>query len=114
MATSKDFLNYAIDVLSPTGNITFKPMMGEYLFYYEGVHVGGLYDDRLLIKEISGNEIFDLKSVHPYDGAKRTMLLVDDFTDVERLREIFTVTVERLKTVEKPKNNAKIKRGNNI
>lgn len=104
MATSKDFLNYAIDVLSPTGNIAFKPMMGEYLFYYEGVHVGGLYDDRVLIKEVSENAVFNLKSVHPYDGAKRTMRLVEDFTDVERLREIFTVTAERLKTVA----NAKI------
>lgn len=110
MATSKDFLNYAIDVLFPTGNIAFKPMMGEYLFYYEDVHVGGLYDDRVLIKEVLGNEVFGLKSVHPYDGAKRTMRLVEDFTDVERLREIFTVTVERLKTVENAKKQSENKK----
>ncbi len=97
MPTSKEFRDYVIDELSPTGNITFKPMMGEYLFYYEGVHVGGLYDNRVLIKEISANDGYGLKSEHPYEGAKRFMRKIENLDDVELLRKILTATAEELK-----------------
>lgn len=97
MPTSKEFRDYVIDELSPTGNIMFKPMMGEYLFYYEGVHVGGLYDNRVLIKEISANDGYGLKSEHPYEGAKRFMRKIENLDDVELLRVILTATAEELK-----------------
>lgn len=98
MATSKQFLNYVIDQLSPTGNVAFKPMMGEYLFYYEGVHVGGLYDGRVLIKQLAANDGFGLKSEHPYEGAKRFMRKIDDLNDVEFLRKVLIATAEQLKS----------------
>lgn len=98
MATSKQFLNYVIDQLSPTGNVAFKPMMGEYLFYYEGVHVGGLYDDRVLIKRLAANDGFGLESERPYEGAKRFMRKIDDLDDVEFLRKVLTATAEQLKS----------------
>lgn len=98
MATSKQFRDYVIDQLSPTGNVAFKPMMGEYLFYYEGVHVGGLYDDRVLIKQLAANDGFGLESVHPYEGAKRFMRKIDDLNDVEFLRKVLTATAERLRS----------------
>lgn len=97
MPTSKEFRDYVIDELSPTGNIMFKPMMGEYLFYYECVHVGGLYDNRVLIKEISANDGYGLKSEHPYEGAKRFMRKIENLDDVELLRVILTATAEELK-----------------
>lgn len=97
MSTSKEFRDYVIDELSPTGNVMFKPMMGEYLFYYEGVHVGGLYDNRVLIKEISANDGYGLKSEHPYEGAKRFMRKIENLDDVELLRIILTATAEELK-----------------
>lgn len=97
MATSKDYKEYILSILSPTGYISVKPMMGEYLLYYDGVHIGGLYDDRLLIKEIVANDCYRLKSERPYDGAKRTMRVIDDFSDVEFLRNVFTATAEQLK-----------------
>lgn len=98
MATSKEFKDYVIDQLAPTGNVAFRPMMGEFLFYYEGMHVGGLYDNRVLIKELPANDGFGLKSEHPYDGAKRYMRIIEDLNDVEFLRKILTATAEYLKT----------------
>lgn len=97
MATSKEFKDYVVDQLSPTGDVSFKPMMGEYLFYYEGVHVGGLYDDRLLIKELVANDGFGLRSEHPYEGAKRFMRRIEDLSDVEFLRKVLIATSEQLK-----------------
>lgn len=97
MATSKEFKDYVIDQLTPTGNVVFRPMMGEFLFYYEGVHVGGLYDNRVLLKKLSANDCYGLKEEHPYEGAKRFMLRLDNLDNVEFLRRVLTATAEQLK-----------------
>lgn len=73
-------------------------MMGEYLFYYEGVHVGGLYDDKMLLKELAANDGFGLKSEHPYEGTKRFMRKIEDLSDVEFLRKVLTATKEQLRS----------------
>lgn len=97
MATTKRFKDYVLEQLSPTGEIAFRPMMGEYLFYFDNVHVGGLYDDRVLIKKLPINEGFGLTSEHPYEGAKRFMLKIDNLSDVEFLRKVLTATADYLK-----------------
>ena len=43
MATSNEFKDYAVEQLSALGDITCRPMMGEFLLYYRGVLFGGLY-----------------------------------------------------------------------
>lgn len=88
MATSKDFCNYILEQLNRLGDITCRPMMGEYLLYYKGVLVGGIYDERVLLKETPGNQNHELPQVIPYDGAKRTMYFVEDPDDAETLSEL--------------------------
>lgn len=51
MASSQDYLDYVLDLLSGVEGLTTRKMMGEYLLYSEGTLFGGVYDDRLLIKE---------------------------------------------------------------
>ena len=78
MASSKEYLEYVKDQLSDLTMVSFRPMMGEYILYYQGKVVGGVYDDRLLIKptkaakELAPSASYEL----PYEGAKE-MLLVD-------------------------------------
>ena len=83
MASSKEYLHYILEQLSDLGDVSYRPMMGEFILYYHDKIVGGIYDDRLLVKktrsasELMPAAICDL----PYEGAKE-MLLVDDMYPV--------------------------------
>ena len=84
MASSKEYLNFILEQLSELEDITYRTMMGEYIIYYHGKIVGGIYDDRLLVKPVKSaieympNAEYEL----PYEGAKE-MLLVDDVDNKE-------------------------------
>ena len=52
MASSKEYLQFIIEQLSGLEDITYKAMMGEYIIYYRGKIVGGIYDDRFLVKPV--------------------------------------------------------------
>ena len=107
MASSKEYLSFILEQLSDLDDITYKAMMGEYIIYYRGKIVGGIYDDRLLVKptksalEHMPTVTFDL----PYDGAKE-MLLVDEVDSKEFLTKLFEAMYDEL-SLPKPrlKNN---------
>ena len=86
MASSKDIRDFVLEQLNDLGNITCKPMMGEFMLYYNGVIFGGIYDDRLLVKKTETNKKYDMQEVIPYPNAK-PMLLVD-IEDPEEINEI--------------------------
>ena len=50
MASGKDYLEYILDQLAGLDDISYRAMMGEYIIYYRGKVVGGIYDDRFLVK----------------------------------------------------------------
>ena len=90
MASSKEFLQFILEQLSGLDDISYRPMMGEYIIYYRGKIVGGIYDDRLLVKKTKSAlklmpaAIFDF----PYDGGKE-MLLVEEVDNKGFLTELF-------------------------
>ena len=53
MASSKEYLQFILGQLSELEEINYRAMMGEFILYYRGKIVGGIYDDRLLIKPVS-------------------------------------------------------------
>lgn len=76
MASSSEYLEYVLDLLREVPAVTHRKMMGEYILYSEGVVIGGIYDDRFLLKNVpAAREAFVSEQI-PYDGAK-PMLLVD-------------------------------------
>ncbi len=89
MASSKDYLDYILDQLSGLDDISYRAMMGEYIIYYRGKVVGGIYDDRFLVKPVKAAVAMmpDADMELPYEGAKE-MLLVDDVENREFLREL--------------------------
>ena len=95
MATSKDYKDYILEGLSSL-DIKCKPMMGEYLLYYNGVLFGGIYDDRLLVKKTETNRKYNMEEAIPYEKAK-AMYLVDEVDNSEILRDIVLDTVSGLK-----------------
>ncbi len=89
MATDKGYLDYIMDQISEAEDVSCRAMMGEYVIYCRGKVVGGIYDDRFLVKPTktalalmpeAGMEL-------PYEGAKE-MLLVDDPENRELMREL--------------------------
>ena len=97
MATSKGFRDYVLEQLSGVPNITCRPMMGGYLLYADGVLFGGFYGgDRMLVKITETNANLGLPEAIPYEGSKKTMYLVEDIDDRERLAEIVNATVAGL------------------
>lgn len=79
MASSKEYLEFVLGQLSELEEITYRAMMGEFIIYYRGKIVGGIYDDRLLVKPLKSAIIYMPTAPYelPYEGAKE-MLLVDE------------------------------------
>ncbi len=96
MATTKDYKEFILEQLCLLNGIICKPMMGEYLLYYNGLLFGGIYDDRLLVKIVDGNKKYNLEEAIPYTNAK-PMYLVDSVDDRELLRDIVIDTCKDLK-----------------
>jgi len=95
MATTKDYRDYILEQMNIIDNISYKPMMGEYLLYYNGLLFGGLYDNRLLVKIVNSNKKYNMKESIPYVGAK-TMYLVNNVDNKDKLREIILDTCKDL------------------
>ena len=90
MPSSKEYLAFISEQLSDLNEITYKPMMGEFLIYYCGKLVGGIYDDTLLVKPVKSALSYMPRAEYalPYEGAKE-MLLVDNIDDKEYLAGLF-------------------------
>ena len=89
MASSKEYLDYILEQLSGLEDITYRAMMGEYIIYYKGRIIGGIYDDRFLVKPVKPavSMMPDAEYELPYEGAKE-MLLVDNTDDREFLKDL--------------------------
>ena len=89
VASKKEYLDYVLDQLSGLSEITYRPMMGEFILYYRDKVFGGIYDDRFLVKNIkAAREVMpDAELALPYEGAKE-MLMVSDTDDRELLTRL--------------------------
>lgn len=103
MASSKDYLEFVLEQLSELQEITYRAMMGEFIIYYRGKIVGGIYDDRLLVKPVKSAISYMPTAPYelPYEGAKE-MLLVDEVDNKEFLAGLFNAMYDELPN-SKPK-----------
>ena len=101
MASSKEYLNFVLDGCS---GLSARAMMGEYVLYYGGKVVGGIYDNRLLVKPTPSAVALMPEAPRelPYEGAKE-MLLIEDIEDRELLKKLFEVMYEELPEPKKKK-----------
>lgn len=97
MPSSKEYLNFILEQLSGLQEITYKPMMGEFLIYYQGKIVGGIYDNRFLVKAMgeAKKRMPNARLVAPYKGAKE-MLLIEEVDDRDFLTDLFKTVYEEL------------------
>ena len=104
MASSKEYLDFILEQLSELDDVSHRAMMGEYIVYYRGKVVGGIYDDRFLVKPVKAAVVMmpDADLELPYEGAKE-MLLVDDVENKEFLRELLEAMYDELPAPKKKK-----------
>ena len=97
MASRKEYLDFILEQLSDLEEISYKSMMGEYIIYYRGKIVGGIYDDRFLVKPVKSAIAYmpNAKYELQYDGAKE-MLLVDDVDNKDFLTGLFDAMYDEL------------------
>lgn len=97
MSSSNEYLEYMLEQLSDLDEISYRAMMGEYIIYYRGKIIGGIYDGRFLIKPVKSAMAMmpEANMEFPYEGAKE-MLLVDDVDDREFLKELLEAMYEEL------------------
>ena len=103
MASSKEYLQFILEQLSGLEEINYRAMMGEYIIYYRGRIVGGIYDDRLLVKPTKSAVSYMATAIYelPYEGAKE-MLLVENVDRREYLAGLFNAMYDELPAL-KPK-----------
>ncbi len=96
-ASSKEYLDFVLDQLPSSGEVAFKPMMGEYIVYFRGRIVGGIYDDRFLVKqtEAARRLMPDAPLETPYEGAKERSL-VDRIDGRDFLETLLSEMVDEL------------------
>ena len=89
MASKKEYLDFIMEQLSDLEDVSSRAMMGEYIIYYRGKIIGGIYDDRFLVKPVkAAKEMMpDADMELPYEGAKE-MLLIEDLDDREFLANL--------------------------
>ena len=104
MASSKGYLDYILEQLSGLDDVNYRAMMGEYIIYCRGKIVGGIYDDRFLVKptESAKRMMPNAPFESPYEGAKE-MLLADNVDDREFLAELLEAIVAELPAPKKKK-----------
>ena len=104
MPSSKEYLNFVLEQLSELDDITYRAMMGEYIIYYKGKIIGGIYDNRFLVKNIKSAKMLMPDSLleTPYNSAKE-MLLIDNIDDKIFLTELFNAMYSELPLPKKKK-----------
>jgi len=104
MASSKEYLEFILEQLSELQDVSHRAMMGEYIIYFRGRIVGGIYDDRFLVKPVKAacSLMPEAEREIPYEGAKE-MLLVSDVDNKEFLKILFEAMYIELPEVKKKK-----------
>ena len=97
MASSKEYLDFIMDQLSDLEDVKVRAMMGEYIIYYREKIVGGIYDDRFLVKPVPAAVALmpEAQKELPYEGAKE-MLLVDEVDNREFMCNLLRAMFDEL------------------
>ena len=97
MASSKEYLMFILEQLSELQGVSYRSMMGEYIIYCNDRIIGGIYDDRFLVKSTKSalEKMPDAPLEKPYEGAKE-MLLVENIDSKEFLTELISDMAEEL------------------
>ena len=103
MSSSNQYLDFVLDLLGELDDVAHRKMMGEYVLYYRGKVIGGIYDDRFLLKVTPASErlLPDAPRVTPYKGAKEMLLI--EVEDRDTLHNVVDAMWQELPAPKKKK-----------
>ncbi|PHK08460.1 TfoX/Sxy family protein [Spirosoma sp. 209] len=104
MASDTSFVDFVVDQIRNSGEITAKKMFGEYGIYSEEKLFGLICDNKLFIKPTPSGRKFigNVVEASPYEGAKPSFLIEDKIEDSSWLSELVRISLTEL-PVPKPK-----------
>ena len=104
MATTEEFINYIKETFAGIEDISYRAMMGEYIIYYCGKIVGGVYDNRVLVKDVPSAQrcLPEARREIPYEGAKE-MLYLEEFENIGLVKALFDAMLVELPAKAKRK-----------
>jgi len=104
MASGRDFLDFILGQLSILPDIDYRAMMGEFIIYYRGKVIGGIYDNRFLVKNTpSAQRLMPNAPLEiPYKGGK-PMIMVEDVENQDLLVALFNVMYSELPETKRKK-----------
>jgi len=94
MASTPEYLEYVLDLLREVPDVTYRKMMGEYVLYASGKVIGGIYDDRFLVKHTPASDAVLRAEELPYEGS--SMMLLVDIEDAVAVAEMVEGMVSKL------------------
>ncbi len=102
MASTQEYLDFVLEQLSVLESVAYRKMMGEYVLYYREKVIGGIYNNRFLIKPVPAARALLPEAVYelPYEGAK-PMILVDRFEDKKFLAHLIISMYDELPVVKR-------------
>lgn len=102
MASSREYMNFVLECIGEGASA--RAMMGEYVVYYNGKVIGGVYDDRFLVKPTKSAVALMPGAAYelPYEGAKE-MLLADNLEDRAFMHELMEAMYAELPFPKKRK-----------
>ena len=103
MASTNQYLEFVLDLLGELDDVAHRKMMGEYVLYYRGKVIGGIYDDRFLLKVTPASErlLPDAPRAIPYEGAKEMLLI--EVEDRDTLHDVVDAMWQELPAPKKKK-----------
>ncbi len=112
MASDKKFVDFVLDQIENTGEITARKMFGEYGLFSDKKIFALICDNKLFVKPTASGREFIKNVVEepPYEGAKPSFLIEDKIDDRDWLSELIRITVRELPEPKprKKKNKGKL------
>lgn len=104
MASEINFVDFVLEQIKNSGEITAKKMFGEYGIYSNGKLFGLICDNKLFIKPTNSGRKFigNVVETTPYEGAKPSFLIEDKIEDSDWLSELVRISLNEL-PAPKPK-----------
>lgn len=109
MASDQKFVDFIIEQIDPSGQITYKKMFGEYGLYFGDKIFALVCDNKLFIKPTVSGRAFikDVVEAPPYPGAKPSFLIEEKLEDRKWLKELIELTVKELPEPKPKKKKVK-------
>ena len=112
MASEQKFVDFIVDQIGFSEQVTNKKMFGEYGLYFDNKLFGLICDNKLFIKPTQSGRAYIIEVVEasPYPGAKSSFLIEEKLDDREWLRKLVKITVNELPEPKLKKNKLKNKK----